>query len=196
MKANRTSGSNSLLSEIKPTPSRETGRPRTRKPASPRVRVAQAAEASDSGQAPRSHTAPLLTERLGLPSTALHGVDLLVEAIGESIRSKNWDRPDGLLATMRENSLRFDGAELRERPAVKALVRTAPAAVLDAGGTVEDFQVLLALDLLVQGCDWNAGYREGVTLLDHIRQLMTPDLQEAVREYLPELRYLLRIPPE
>lgn len=194
MKANRISARDRLDSKATPTPERKAGKPRTRVPPSVRAREARERQANAAAQAQTSHTAPVLVGRANRSSRPLKGMDLLVDTFRQAIESKNWDRLDSLMESMREQKCRFDSADVRSHAGMRMLAQRAPAAVLAADTPVTAEQMRLALELLAQGCDGNAEYRPGITVLDHTRQSMTPSLTKAMRKHLPELLDLLKLP--
>ncbi len=117
-------------------------------------------------------------------------IKMLVSFLQSAIEEKNWVRLDNLLDSMRKQELRFDSPLLKNYASVQSFMKTAVIDLLSTDKNVGDMPMLLALDLLERGCDWNVTDSQGNSVLTIIRQRMTAPLRELIAEEHPTLRHL------
>lgn len=177
-----------------PTPvraSRLSREPIGRMPAMPLSAMAEHLEPQLSGPVRNSRKPNAVRSSADSPSPP-GGVEQLMQAVQLAIDSRNWQRLDLLLGSMRDSAFRLDDNRLKSYPAVQKIIRSAPIDVLEAVRPAQSMQVLLALDLLEQGCDWHATDASGNTVATLIRQSMDRELRKVVFEEFPHLRERLQ----
>ncbi len=119
---------------------------------------------------------------------------MLVQTIWQTIDDKNWDRLGRLIDSMHETKFRLDNPVMKSNWLVQNIIELAPMSFLTASEhhTEASYEqrLLLALDLLSLGCNWDAKDSQGNRVIDLLRKQATPSLIEFVVEEFPHLKHL------
>lgn len=119
---------------------------------------------------------------------------MLVQTIWQTIDDKNWDRLGRLIDSMHETKFRLDNPVMKSNWLVQNIIELAPLALLTASEhhteASQEKRLLLALDLLSLGCNWDAKDSQGNRVIDLLRKQATPSLIEFVVEEFPHLKHL------
>ena len=170
----------------------------------------RSSNSSSSGESSETFTEPKISDRSkqGLnPSSSKTAettlgesfrrpsfIVMLVQTIWQTIDDKNWDRLGRLIDSMHETKFRLDNPVMKSNWLVQNIIELAPLALLTASEhhteASQEKRLLLALDLLSLGCNWDAKDSQGNRVIDLLRKQATPSLIEFVVEEFPHLKHL------
>lgn len=164
-------------------------RPKTRKPRPVRPVPGDLLAKVPAGAAALLHSPPRLGTRRGTGKAPPQGgLELLMDEMDHAIETRNWQRLQGLVDTMREQGFRLDEPEFGALFSVRWLVFNAPLDVLEANEGNLESRLRLAVALIDRGCDPKATDSDGNTVAARLRDLASEELLNSVMAEYPSLR--------